>query len=98
MRFFLARGSRPYSVAGAAVAFGVVLLLTAPRAEDWRSLAFVGVALIVPGLVWLVADRWFARPKGAWWWVLVAVAVGLGVWGLALFPAAEDTPFGRSLW
>lgn len=84
---------RPHGFAGGLTAFGLVLLITAPRLADWRALTFVGIALIVPSVVWLVADRWFTRPRGAWWWALLGFAVVLGVWGLALFPTAEETPF-----
>ena len=48
--------------------------------------ALLGLALAVPSAVWLAADLWFARPRGVLWWVLVAVAVAVGVWGIALFP------------
>lgn len=61
-------------------------MLVAPGSEDWRALTFLGLALAIPSVVWLVADHWFARPRGALWWVLVGAAVVLGVWGIALFP------------
>lgn len=78
---------RGQAVAGGLAGFGVVCLLTANRLADWRALTFLGLALIVPSVVWLVADRWFARPRGALWWVLVVAAVALGVWGVALIPS-----------
>ena len=74
------------AVAGGLAGFGVVCLLTANRLADWRALTFLGLALIVPSVVWLVADRWYTRPRGALWWVLVVAAVALGVWGVALIP------------
>lgn len=80
-------GFRGQAVAGGLAGFGVVCLLTANRLADWRVLTFLGLALIVPSVVWLVADRWFARPRGALWWVLVVAAVALGVWGVALIPS-----------
>lgn len=86
-------GNRPKALAGGLIGFGVVLLLTAGSLADWRALTFVGVALIVPSVVWLVANRRIARPWGAWWWVIVGLAVALGVWGLALFPEPEHVPY-----
>lgn len=80
-------GFRANAVAWGLAAFGVVCLISADRLEDWRALTFLGLALIVPSVVWLVADRWFGRPGGALWWVLVVAAVALGVWGIALFPS-----------
>lgn len=79
-------GSRPRALAGGLIGFGVVCLLTAQRLDDWRALTFLGLALAVPSAVWLIADRWFSGPRGVLWWVLVAAAVVLGVWGIALFP------------
>ncbi|OFT68991.1 hypothetical protein HMPREF3145_07810 [Corynebacterium sp. HMSC05C01] len=78
---------RPHALAGGLIGLGVVFMLTAPRFEDWRALTFVGLALIIPSGVWLVADRWFRRPRGVVWWLLIAASVALGVWGIALFPA-----------
>lgn len=49
--------NRPRGLAGGLIAFGVMLLITASRMGDWRALAFVGIALIVPSIVWPVADR-----------------------------------------
>lgn len=86
-------GNRPRALAGGLIGFGVVLLLTAGRLPDWRALTFVGVALIVPSVVWLVANRRIARPWRAWWWVIVGLAVAMGVWGLALFPGPEQVPY-----
>lgn len=80
-------GFRGQAVAGGLAGFGVVCLLTASRLEDWRALTFLGFALVVPSVVWLVADKWFARPRGVLWWVLVVAAVVLGVWGVALIPS-----------
>lgn len=80
-------GFRGQAVAGGLAGFGVVCLLTANRLADWRALTFLGLALIVPSVVWLVADKWFARPRGALWWVLVVAAVALGEWGVALIPS-----------
>ena len=80
-------GFRANAVAWGLAGFGVVCLLTANRLADWRALTFLGLALIVPSVMWLVADRWFGRPGGALWWVLVVAAVALGVWGIALFPS-----------
>ena len=77
---------RPHALAGGLLGLGVVMLLSAGQLPDWRALTFLGLALAVPSVVWLVADRWFARPRGALWWVLVGLAVALGVWGIALFP------------
>ncbi|WP_133064793.1 hypothetical protein [Corynebacterium hadale] len=77
---------RPRALAGGLLALGMVMLLSARELPDWRALTFLGLALAVPSAVWLVADRWFARPRGVLWWVLVAVAVAMGVWGIALFP------------
>lgn len=91
--WFLNWGRRPRAIAGGLVAFGVVLLLTAREVGDWRALTFLGVSLIVPSLVWLVGDHRGERPQGALWWVVLGLAVALGVWGLALFPAADQTPF-----
>lgn len=79
-------GVRPHALAGGLVGFGVVCMLVAPRLEDWRALTFLGLALAIPSVVWLVADRWFSWPTGALWWLLVGAAVALGVWGIALFP------------
>lgn len=62
-------GFRGQAVAGGLAGFGVVCLLTANRLADWRALTFLGLALIVPSVVWLVADRWFAQPRGALWWL-----------------------------
>lgn len=80
-------GFRGQAVAGGLAAFGVVCLISVDSLEDWRALTFLGLALIVPSVVWLVADRWFTRPRGALWWMLVVAAVALGVWGIALFPS-----------
>ncbi|OHO28166.1 hypothetical protein HMPREF2656_02690 [Corynebacterium sp. HMSC034B08] len=80
-------GVRPHALAGGLIGLGVVFMLTAPRFEDWRALTFLALALIIPSVVWLVADRWFRRPRGVAWWLLIAAAVALGVWGIALFPA-----------
>lgn len=80
-------GVRPNALAWGLTGFGVVCLLSAQRLDDWRALTFLGLALAVPSLVWLAGDRWFGRPRGVLWWVLVVAAVALGVWGLALFPA-----------
>lgn len=80
-------GVRPHALAGGLIGLGVVFMLTAPRFEDWRALTFLGLALIVPSVVWLVADKWFHRPRGVVWWLLIAASVALGVWGIALFPA-----------
>lgn len=80
-------GFRGQAVAGGLAGFGMVCLLTANRLTDWRALTFLGLALIVPSVVWLVADKWFARPRGLLWWVLVVAAVALGVWGVALIPS-----------
>ena len=80
------RGVRPRALAGGLIGFGVVCLLTAQRLDDWRALTFLGLALLIPSVVWLIADRWFNRPRGVLWWVLVAAAVVFGVWGIALFP------------
>ena len=80
-------GFRGQAVAGGLAAFGVVCLISADRLEDWRALTFLGLALVVPSVVWLVAERWFGRPRGVVWWVLVVAAVALGVWGIALFPS-----------
>ena len=77
---------RPRALAGGLLALGVVMLLSARELPDWRALTFLGLALAVPSAVWLAADLWFARPRGVLWWVLVAVAVAMGVWGIALFP------------
>ena len=62
-------------------------MITAPNLDDWRALTFLGLALVLPSVVWLVADRWFGRPRGVLWWVLIVASVALGVWGIALFPA-----------
>ena len=78
---------RPHALAGGLLGLGVVMLLSAGQLPDWRALTLLGLALAVPSVVWLVADRWFARPRGALWWVLVEAAVALGVWGIALFPS-----------
>lgn len=80
-------GFRANAVAWGLTGFGVVCLLSANRLDDWRALTFLGLALVVPSVVWLAADKWFSRPRGALWWVLVAAAVALGVWGIALFPS-----------
>ena len=80
-------GVRPHALAGGLIGLGVVFMFTAPRFEDWRALTFLGLALIIPSVVWLVVDRWFRRPRGVVWWLLVAASVALGVWGIALFPA-----------
>lgn len=80
-------GVRPHALAGGLVGLGVVFMFTAPRFEDWRALVFLGLALIIPSVVWLVANRWFRRPRGVVWWLLIAAAVALGVWGIALIPA-----------
>lgn len=80
-------GFRGHAVAGGLAGFGVVCLLTANRLADWRALTFLGLALIVPSVVWLVADKWFARPRGLLWWVLVVAAVTLGAWGVSLIPS-----------
>ena len=80
-------GFRVSAVAWGLAGFGVVCLLSANRLGDWRALTFLGLALVVPSVVWLVADKWFSRPRGVLWWVLVAAAVALGVWGIALFPS-----------
>ena len=77
---------RPRALAGGLLGLGVVMLLSAGQLPDWRALTFLGLALIVPSVVWLVADKWFARPRGLLWWVLVVAAVALGVWGVALIP------------
>lgn len=80
-------GFRSNALAWGLAGFGVVCLLSADRLADWRALTFLGLALVVPSIVWLAADKWFGRPRGALWWVLVAAAVALGVWGIALFPS-----------
>ena len=80
-------GFRANAVAWGLAGFGVVCMLSANRLDDWRALTFLGLALVVPSVVWLAADKWFSRPRGALWWVLVAAAVALGVWGIALFPS-----------
>ena len=80
-------GVRPHALAAGLIGFGVVCMITAPNLDDWRALTFLGLALVIPSVVWLVADRWFGRPRGVLWWVLVAASVALGVWGIALFPA-----------
>ena len=80
-------GFRANAVAWGLAGFGVVCLLSANRLDDWRALTFLGLALVVPSVVWLAADKWFSRPCGVLWWVLVAAAVALGVWGIALFPS-----------
>ena len=80
-------GFRVSAVAWGLAGFGVVCLLSANRLGDWRALTFLGLALVVPSVVWLVADKWFSRPRGVLWWVLVVAAVALGVWGIALFPS-----------
>ena len=80
-------GFRANAVAWGLAGFGVVCLLSANRLGDWRALTFLGLALVVPSVVWLVADKWFSRPRGVLWWVLVVAAVALGVWGIALFPS-----------
>ena len=80
-------GFRANAVAWGLAGFGVVCLLSANRLADWRALTFLGLALVVPSVVWLAADKWFSRPRGVLWWVLVAAAVALGVWGIALFPS-----------
>ena len=80
-------GFRTNAVAWGLAGFGVVCLLSANRLADWRALTFLGLALVVPSVVWLAADKWFSRPRGVLWWVLVAAAVALGVWGIALFPS-----------
>lgn len=80
-------GFRTNAVAWGLAGFGVVCLLSANRLDDWRALTFLGLALVVPSVVWLAADKWFSRPRGVLWWVLVAAAVALGVWGIALFPS-----------
>lgn len=80
-------GVRPHALAAGLIGFGVVCMITAPNLDDWRALTFLGLALAIPSVVWLVADRWFGRPRGVLWWVLVAASVALGVWGIALFPA-----------
>lgn len=77
---------RPRALAGGLLGLGVVMLLSAGQLPDWRALTFLGLALGVPSLVWLVADIWLTRPRGVAWWLLVAVAVVVGVWGIALFP------------
>ena len=81
-------GFRGQAVAGWLAGFGVVCLLTANRLADWRALTFLGLALIVPSVVWLVADKWFARPRGLLWWVLVVAAVALCL--LYTSDAADD--------
>ena len=80
-------GFRANAVAWGLTGFGVVCLLSANRLDDWRALTFLGLALVVPSVVWLAADKWFSRPRGVLWWVLVAAAVAFGVWGIALFPS-----------
>ena len=80
-------GFRTNAVAWGLAGFGVVCLLSANRLADWRALTFLGLALVVPSVVWLAADKWFSRPRGVLWWVLVVAAVALGVWGIALFPS-----------
>ena len=80
-------GFRANAVAWGLTGFGVVCLLSANRLADWRALTFLGLALVLPSVVWLVADKWFSRPGGVLWWVLIAAAVALGVWGIALFPS-----------
>ncbi|MBA1838386.1 hypothetical protein GC584_10900 [Corynebacterium sp. zg912] len=80
-------GVRPHALAAGLIGFGVVCMITANRLADWRALTFLGLALVLPSVVWLVADKWFSRPGGVLWRVLIAAAVALGVWGIALFPS-----------
>ena len=80
-------GVRPHALAGGLIGLGAVFMLTASRFEDWRALTFLGLALIIPSVVWLVADQWFRRPRGVVWWLLIAASVALGVWGITLIPA-----------
>lgn len=88
--WFLNWGRRPRAIAGGLIAFGVVLLLSARGIGDSRAMTFLGIALIVPSVVWLVGDRRGMRPLGAWWWLVIALSVALGVWGLALFPGCRS--------
>lgn len=91
--WFMNWGRKPRGIAGGLVAFGVVLLITAQQMADWRPMTLLGVALMGPSIVWLVGDVQGRRPRGAVWWIVVGLAVALGVWGLALFPAADQTPY-----
>ena len=82
-------GFRTNAVAWGLTGFGVVCLLSANRLDEWRALTFLGLALVVPSVVWLAADKWFSRPRGALWWVLVAAAVALGCGELRCSPRSD---------
>lgn len=50
-------GFRANAVAWGLTGFGVVCLLSANRLDDWRARTFLGLALVVPCVVWLTADK-----------------------------------------
>ena len=79
-------GVRPHALAGGLIGLGVVFMFAAPRFEDWRALTRLGLALIIPSVVWLVADRWFRRPRGAVWWCSSLRRLRLGCGELRYFP------------
>lgn len=53
-------GFRTNAVAWGLTGFGVVCLLSANRLDDWRALTFLGLALVVPSVVWL----WTSGSRG----------------------------------
>ncbi|UIZ91656.1 hypothetical protein JZY91_07885 [Corynebacterium sp. CNCTC7651] len=72
--------------------------MTSTREGDWRSLVLLGVALIIPSVVWLVSSKLFGKPSGAWWWVIVGAAIIVGLWGTMLVPEGTRPAFIDRRW